>query len=457
MLDVFGMAFVHVKKRPLRSVLTILQMMLGIATVALVFNLVFGLWDGVQKLESGVGSNTYELMVGQETVSADGMHVSTHITTSITSSGLRRIKEQVDTIRSISPVNDEWECLVRVDGIFYRINRLAHVGAEFLDVVGTPMTAGTFFTESDCNQGNKVCVIANNAVGMLFPGADPIGKVVEIHRRRWTMEGEVYESEEYTVIGIYDSGLIQDGYSRLLGNQILIPIAFQVEEDAESTETSAITGTSGGGVAMISGGKTVTTSWTAMDSVSVFEQRFDSVVLRIKEGQFAATQSALTAIVKDLYGEENDAILRKGDMHTQGLGDAVRILSMVMGGFGLLIVVIGSIGILSTMIVNVLERTRQIGIEKALGASRRTIFIKLTAEAVLMSFAGGILGLVLAYFVWNYIADLIRVLPVQLDAGLHPMAVLMALFVAVVAGWIFGMYPALQASKLHPTEALRQK
>lgn len=457
MLDVFGMAFIHVKKRPLRSALTILQMMLGIATVALVFNLVFGLWDGVQKLESGVGSSTYELMVGQETVSADGMHVSTHITTSITSSGLQRIKEQVDTIRSISPVNDEWERLVKVDGTFYKINRLAHVGAEFLDVVGASMTTGTFFTESDCNQGNKVCVVASKAVGILFPGTDPIGKTVEIYRSIWTMEGEVLESEEYTVVGVYDSGLIQDGYSNMLGNQILVPIALETRPDTEFTEVVEVTGTSGGGVAMISGGKTVATSWTAMDNVSVSEQRFNSVVLSIEEGQFATTQSALTAIVKDLYGDENDAILRKGDMYTQGLGDIVRILSMVMGGFGLLIVVIGSIGILSTMIVNVLERTRQIGIEKALGASRRTIFVKLTAEAVLMSFAGGILGLVLAYFVWNYIVDLIRVLPVHLDAGLHPMAILMALFVAVVAGWIFGMYPALQASKLHPTEALRQK
>lgn len=457
MLEVFGMALVHIKKRPLRSVLTILQMMLGIATIAIIFNLVFGLWDGIQELRSGTAGGTYELMIGQRTVSPDGMHVTTNITTEMTITGLQRIKDEVPTVRSISPMNEEWDCTVKVDDIYYKVNRIAHVGPEFLDVAGLSMKAGTFFTESDSYEGNKVCVVASNVVGIMFEGADPIGKTLEIYRTTWTIEGEVQKGEEYTVIGVFDSGKAQGGYSRFLGNQILIPIAYQVERDGGSAQAMRVVELSGGSVATLPGGRTVTTTRTSTGVMSANEQRFQNVVLSIQEGQFASTQAALNAIVRDLYGEENEAILERVDVYVEGLSELARILSMVMGGFGLLIVVIGSIGILSTMIVNVLERTRQIGIEKALGASRGTIFLKFSAEAILMSLIGGVFGLVVAYFAWDYILTVISSLPVELKSGLHPMAVLMALFVAVVAGWIFGMYPALQASNLQPTEALRQR
>lgn len=471
MFEIFGMAFIHIKKRPLRSVLTVLQMMLGIATIAVIFNLVFGLWDGIQML-SDSGGNTYELMVGQEEIFADGSYVSRNITNSLTISGVQMIKEQVDTITGITLMNREWDCLVRVDGVYYRIDNLAYVGHEFLDVLGLPLTAGTFFTENDCIQGNKVCIVEQSVVGIMFSGANPIGKTVEVSMPRWTMEGQVYESEEYIVIGVFESGVVDD-YSRILGNQILVPLVYQIQNETEAdveldeelmVEALTAAGSSWGSIIRIASGSSATTAVVAKSmSISeklLFEQRFETVIIRIKEGQFAASQSALTAIISDLYGEGNEAILQpvEESIYSQGMMELVRILSLVMGGFGLLIVVIGSIGILSTMIVNVLERTRQIGIEKTLGASRKTIFMKFTAEAVLMSFFGGLLGLVVSYFAWNYMLEAVKsITPIRLHAGLHPMAILMTLFVAVVAGWIFGMYPALQASKLHPTEALRQK
>ena len=157
-----------------------------------------------------------------------------------------------------------------------------------------PLTAGTFFTENDCIQGNKVCIVEQSVVGIMFSGANPIGKTVEVSMPRWTMEGQVYESEEYIVIGVFESGVVDD-YSRILGNQILVPLVYQIQNETEAdveldeelmVEALTAAGSSWGSIIRIASGSSATTAVVAKSmSISeklLFEQRFETVIIRMR-------------------------------------------------------------------------------------------------------------------------------------------------------------------------------
>jgi ABC-type antimicrobial peptide transport system permease subunit len=260
--------------------------------------------------------------------------------------------------------------------------------------------------------------------------------------RSWRNSPEnLPEPREFTIIGVFEANNGQ-GYSRLSNNQLLAPVSVNnpinmasqsevVKKDGDTVIVKSIPGSS--------------------------SQKFYSVFLKIKEGQYNTTKSALEAMIQDEYGQKYMVYLKESFSSLESMKTSIRYISMVMLGFGFLILIIGSIGILSTMMVNILERTRQIGIEKALGASRRYIFFKFSIESIMISLGGGILGLILAYFLSGYITDFFANMPVSFPRGLHVNAVYLSLIVAIFVGWLFGMYPAQQAAKLNVTEALREK
>ncbi len=433
--DIFSLAFIQVKKRPLRAILTVLQVTLGIATIAVIFNIVFGLWDGIKATEENMGGNVYMLQVGQQSTSSDGRSTHTYMRgDTFTIESIQELQERVDTIEYVSPMDYGYDRLINVKEIFYRVRRIAYIGPDFLKVVNMDITRGSFFTKGDYEQGANVCVISTITANMLFGDKDPVGENVQLYSSWYGASGELPAPTEYTIIGVFDPGPLKIGFGQLTDYQMLLPNSVR----GSNYTTDGIT---------VVGGYTST-----VGDISV-----GSVLIRIKPRQFGPTQAALSSIVRAEYGDDMDAILSPMDSSIQEFSKIMVYLSGIMGGFGLLIVVISSIGILSTMMVNTLERTRQIGIEKALGASRGLITLKLNIEAVLMSFTGGLLGLVVAYIVTEYIGELISVLPISLERGLHPMAIFMSLFVAIVSGWLFGLIPAIQGSKLSPTEALRQR
>ncbi len=504
--DIFSMALIHMKKRPMRSILTIFQVTLGIATIALIFNIVFMMWSGIQRMEQEMGDLVYELRVGSMQTSPDGMH-EYFSSTSLTTSDLRRIKE-IDTIEYISPITTNHNMIVKSNDYLYQVSRIGYVGSDFLNLSGLNMVEGSFFTQYDYDEANRVSVIERTVANMLFPGEDAVGKKIEILREEYIYtdgghETKLSEPEEYTIIGVYHSPIQEMHMSQLVGNQILLPYTVQApigrgmvmshhsampsnvqsvairsevaekgeavdmetsvsgmetEQGAEETDIDVV----GDESQAVVEGKDIAVDKFMMESQMAeveyeAEHTFHMLLIRIQRGQYNGTYAALNSVFAGHAGDDTQVELRESYSAQMGFTEGLRILSAVMIGFGLLIVVISSIGILSTMMVNILERTKQVGIEKALGASRGLIFIKFSVEAVLMSFTGGLLGLVVAYFLSGYIMEFIDALPISLERGMHPMAIIMSLFVSVVAGWIFGMYPAFQAAKLQPTEALRQR
>jgi putative ABC transport system permease protein len=412
-LDLLKMVLIQMKKRPFRTGLTILQVTLGIAAVALVFNVIFGLLDGLNEAEDMGLSQVYMMRIEED-------HMGPFIQNAypiFKGDLFKDIMENVDTIEYISPFYCDYEPVVESDGVLYRVRCLAYVGPDFHKILGLKLMRGAFFTDEDYHQRARVCIISKVMANILYGDLDPLGKTIYTYRFWYSPEMPLPAPVEYTIIGIFDPGRYKREAYDMLDSQILVPASILSEDHM------------GPGQALI----------------------------RIKPGGFGPTLAATSAITKDFYGGNMEVVLTGVDASMKYMAKTVMHLIGIMWGFSLIILIISSIGILSTMMVNTLERTGQIGVEKALGAYRGLIMLRLNLEAILISSMGGVLGIALARWLTKHVHGLLDILPFALEGGLHPKATLISLLLAVGAGWLFGLFPALQASRLPPSEILRQK
>lgn len=435
--DILYISLIYVKKRGLRSLLTMIQIMLGIATITLIFNLIFGIWDGISTLEGEMGGGIYLLNVVTERPSdRDGRMVSQYHQR-LTEKQLQQI-QQLPTVEHLSPVDSLWEPLLYAQGEFFRLRKLAFVGPDYHNLLGVQLEEGSFFTISDYEQRSPVGLISRTAARIIYPNRSPLGEEVEIYRH-WR-SGVLPEPQVFTIIGVFEAEGMEEGYSALSGNQFLVPATLNTQYHHN-----------------------ISYSTVKNTVIQVAEERmgderetfFDTIALQIKEGSFSQTQTAINRLIQESFGHEYQGRLNAYTRYIEDFRDWAQIISMVLAGFGFLIVIIGSTGILSTMMVGILERTTQIGLEKAMGAPGKFIFLRFTTEALLISLGGWILGILLALLLSDSITQLGGFLPVPIDEGLHPLAALLSLLVALLFGGVFSIYPALQATKMDPVEALR--
>ena len=494
--DLLVMTFKQIKKRPLRTFLTALQITLGIAMVAVVLNLILNLSFGFRQISQS-SDDIYTFQVGSELTTPDGRHTYHRSRPILTESDMEVIKGEVGTIEYASPYERGWRSLVDINGIYYQLNQVAYSNHLFEKIVELDIKSGMFFSEEDYRQGARVAVIGEIAANQLFPGRDPIGQELKFYRNY--SPGYLPEAIELTIIGVYKQGNITDANMDFKAAPLILPLSVDnrggMMGSSVAMSSSTVTETTKIAVREIE--ETVETKNISEEEVSremiiveentaaiveeniietdistniieennvdyhyshrpVEQERiFNEFLIKIEDGQYNNTKIALDGYIRGNIDEEQEAVLRRqGEMYGN-IADGMRPFLIILSIFGVLMVVISSIGILTTMLVNILERTKQVGIEKALGASKGLIFLKFNIEAILIALFGGVMGLVLATFLSSYIADIYKTFPVEISTGLHPLAILGSLLLAICAGWLFGMYPSLQAAKLDSTDALR--
>jgi putative ABC transport system permease protein len=273
---------------------------------------------------------------------------------------------------------------------------------EYNEASGTTIEDGRFFSQEESDGGRPVCVIGSNIVETLFPNVDPIGQTVKVG------------GFPYKVIAVFEK---QGGLfgSFTADNQIFIPI----------------------------------------DSfMSRFGSRRD-VTLNVRVAKTADIEDAkeeLRGIMRKVRhlapAQEDDFNLNESELLTQLFGT----ITGVIAGIGFFItglsLFVGGIGIMNIMYVSVTERTREIGIRKAIGAKKRTILLQFLVESALICLIGGIIGLVIAYPL-SLIAN--QILPTAMPISV----VAISLFVSLMVGVVSGFLPAYRAARMDPVEALR--
>ena len=401
-------------KRPLRSLLTILQMALGVWIVAVILSLNLQATGTMDSLTETLGSTLAKITVAQyEEFEGGGSSAS-----NLRFSDLKRLEEGSEYIDSAFIFQIQWEREIVVDGTAYSVITSAEATEGYAQAMGLEIVEGQFFTAADRGQKSNVVLVSEVIAEQLFPNQSALGKSIYLG-------GYGYTNAEYKVIGVYklQSPLLEFFISQV---HMIFPLgAAQPAWLAESGE----------------------------------ETLYHEIIIKAKPNMVYEAVEEARVLLADRSIDEMEVRGEYFQESTRFFQEQVRTITLFLGAFAFVAILISAIGILSIMLVSVVERTREIGLRKALGASKGAIVRQILNESLVFSVLGAACGLLGAYFTAQ---RLINVLVQEITyprlnniGGLHPAAALISLVLAAVVGQIFGFYPALQAAKLPPVEALR--
>ncbi len=313
------------------------------------------------------------------------------------------IERQATLLEAVAPVMNTRRKLKYADKEV-EFAGIAGTTAAYVKTSGNTGIDGRFFSEEEAAGGRPVCVIGASVAENLFPNEDPIGKIIRV------------DGHPYTVLGVYDKqgGMFGEFTS---DNRVFIPLH------------SFISNFGGRRYVYI---QVKAVSKQAMDDAKI---EVEGIMRKIRNVQ---------------PGVPNNFSINQSDLLTQ----AFTPISLTIGAVGLFItglsLFVGGIGIMNIMFVSVTERTKEIGIRKAIGAKRRAILLQFLTEAVALCIVGSIIGLIVSYILVLVISNMM-----DLEATMPVAVVFVALIVSVVVGVISGFLPAYRAAKMDPVEALR--
>jgi putative ABC transport system permease protein len=383
----------------LRSVLTLLGVLIGVAAVITLTAVGQGSANAVTARISSLGTDT--LTVTSSTANARG--------TSTTAQGLTTQASDAlaarDVSRDIKAVVPEASASETVSaGQNSSTSTVLGTTTAYFGVTGADVAQGTAFTDADDAASRRVAVLGADLAQTLFPGADAVGQTVTVGTTPFYVTG-VLQEQGTTGAADVNSGVVaplsrvQDSFT---GYRSLSRIVVQ------ATSSDAVDGAEADATVVLDGLLGTSSSGAAPFTIT-------------NQAQLLATRAATASTFTTLLA-------------------AVAAISLLVGG----------IGVTNIMLVTVTERTREIGIRKALGATRWAVLGQFLTEATALSLLGGVLGVGVAYAVCQF--DIQGVDPVVV-----PSSVVLALAVSVAIGVFFGGFPAHRAAGLRPVEALRHE
>ncbi len=405
--NVWGTVWVGIGTHKLRSFLTMLGIIIGVASVIILMSIGRGAQAQILSRIETLGSNLITIRPGA--VTSGGVRSAGGSASTLTMEDAQAIAQQVPYVSAVaSSYSRNLQLIVGSKNTNASVNG---VTADYIQINNLNVSDGTFFSDYDYQTGTQVAVIGVNVKTTLFADADPIGQQMRM--------GTIIVH----VIGVLASR--GSGFGSP-DDAVFVPLAL-------IQRTVAFARTAQGGT-LISG-----ISLTVSDP-----NQNDNVIAQITD--LLRTRHRLAA------NANNDFSIQSMEEIASTLQQTTGTMTLLLGAIAAISLLVGGIGVMNIMLVSVLERTREIGIRKALGARERDIWIQFLMEAALLTLAGGVIG-VAAGWVASYIVSLTGLMATLVSADI----VIMAVSVSVGIGLFFGFYPAWNASRLNPIEALRSE
>jgi len=406
----FGMAIGALWSHRFRSLLTILGIVIGITTVVTVSSLLTGVRKGVVTFFQEMGPDNIFIFKTSGDPSMDGP---------IKERKRRPLRpEYAETVRSWCPavedvglqlyipaVVDGNPLTARVPGFEADTINVAGQSPNVISLSPRDLASGRYFTPEEDQRGAHVAVIGFSLAEALFPTSRAVGRTM------------MMDGAEYTIVGVFDKA--KGGFfgENSLDNIVVLPLR---------------------------------TTESRYPQVNRF-----MVIAKARTGQrqeaYYEIEAALRRVRRVPKGAADDFSLSTPDQIIQQFDRITGLIGMVaiaISGLGLLV---GGIGVMNIMLVSVTERTREIGVRKALGARSRDIIGQFLIEAMALTGVGGLLGLVIAVIVTLLVGALVPSLPSEVPVW----ALTVGFSVSVLVGLFFGVWPATKAARLDPVDALR--
>lgn len=399
-------ALVSMYSNKMRTILTVLGIIIGVGTVVGLISLVAGLNDYVLGAFSVAGTDTFWVMRFNPLNHDFEEMVKSRSRPDIVIEDAYAIRDKCPSVEFAAPR------LVAAGDVKYRDKKAENVfivgtTEEFQTIQGIDVYEGRILLNSDVERNRLVCSLGSETKSALFGDKSAVGKKVKINGRTFVVSGSAKAMGSFM------------GQSR--DNMVIIP---------------------------------ATTFQKYFYNKSVKRANILMVKPRSSELQDKAIDEVIT-VMRNRHGlkanEENDFDIMPQSAFTEAYQSLTSVIFVVIIAIGAISLLVGGVGIMNIMLVSVSERTREIGLRKSLGARQADILLQFLIESVIMSIVGGALGVVVGVL----IGQLVTVLT-PLPASINTFSVILGVTFATGIGAFFGIYPARKASRLNPIEALRQ-
>ena len=428
-LEGLNVGITAIRMNKMRSLLTMLGIIIGVASVLAMISIGDGAKEIVLRDAQKLGGanqftiyRTWYKQVGTQWVRIRSNEYMKY-------EDVLAIEAECPSVKAVTPRIPEWRgALIEASGGAQTRAGYNGVDATYQTSMDWDIQEGRFITDEDVENASTVCVLGDEVATSLFGNRSPLGQEIKIARGdgrydRWGRRDKKRYTERFTVVGT----MMPRGRSLRFGwsydNLVFMPL---------STTQERFTGND------------------RIQDIVVYANTVEDVPKAIEE---------VKAVIRKRHKNQDDFIrifdMRQGMAQLEKISRVIKIALGSIAGFSLLV---GGIGIMNMMLVAVTERTREIGLRKALGATRFDILIQFLMEAVVMCGLGGLIGIALGVFAGQGMAllavKIAKIVP-EWPSVISTEWVLVSISFSALIGISFGLYPAIKASSLSPIEALR--
>jgi putative ABC transport system permease protein len=408
-LEILRVSWEAITRNKIRSILTMLGIIIGVAAVIMVVAFSAGTEATIQENITGLGSNLIFVSSNFSRIGPGGFSASTGSGTGLVFTDATAIADSISGVDAVVVEQGATETVKFGDTVLDSIS-LDGTTPGFPTVRDMKISAGRYINQTDIDQKLKVAVLGYTLAKQLFPDSDPIGQVISVGTIKMTVVGVLakkgtvgevdYDSRLYTPITVIFSRFTDSRFARINGDRVRL-IYVKINN----------------------------------------AKNMDSVILQIKLLMAKRHKTTLDNLDVTITTQQ-DVITAQ-----ESTSAAFRSLLTWVAAVSLLV---GGIGIMNIMLVSVTERTREIGIRQAVGATPADILLQFLTEALLLSATGGVLGMA-SGFVGSWLFSTFS----STRTVVLPSSILLAIGSAAAVGIFFGFYPASKAAQMDPIDALR--
>ncbi|MCH7690311.1 MAG: ABC transporter permease [candidate division Zixibacteria bacterium] len=399
--SIFGIAVNAIRANKLRSSLTLLGIVFGMVSIMTIISALEGMTNSIKAEIGRLGPSTFMVAKMMITTSREDY--------------FKKIKRKSIDLKSADLITNECNLCEKVSPRTFAQARIKY-GSEYIrdgrimagtynliDIIDIEVAQGRFHSMEDDLHRSQVVLIGDGVKEKLFSGIDPIGKTLRVG------------SKKYTIIGIAKKLGPMFGQER--DNFVVMPLSTYGAHFGQTRRGLNIV--------------------IKALSVEKLEDAMDEVRLLLRSQRGVA------------YDEEDDFDMMTADIFLELLNSITRVFRIALIGVSSISIVVGGIVVMNVMMVAVSERTREIGIRKAIGAKRRHILLQFLFESLILTSSGGLVGMVIGHLLAKFLVGMI-------DMNISPsaLAIIAGLSISMGTGLVFGIYPALKAAKLDPIKAL---